>query len=578
MNKRVLYTMLIGVGLLLLYTQFKQKPALATEAPPAVKITPAVAPTDGKPADAKPTDAKATDAKADPKAPVVAPKPPNPEEPKPAEIVDPIAQPQLYDAKLTTYGGVLTAWTLLDPQFQEPTPDDKRKSQPINLVRRPLPADVMFPACATCTPMFEAPAGAAWSRTQVGDELVYTWENDRARVEKRYQAVPGTYQLRLRYTLENKTDEPANYWQKAVVRGYHDPHIGAPGMFSPPVMMTSGVCDVNGKLKNGDFASLLKATDEKAKGIAGVEERGGVRWVGIDEKYFVIAVALGVAPEGEERVCNLSATADGIITVGALGTARVVPPHAKGEGEVAIYLGPKQLHQLDRVEVAGKGAKLASAIDFGFTEIIARPMLAVLKAIHYVVPNWGVAIIILTILIKLVTFYPSQKSMKSMREMAKLKPELDKLKAKHGDDRNGFAQAQMKLFKERNVSPFGGCLPMALQFPIYIALYSMLRNSVELYRSPFIPGWIGDLTASDPYFITPLVTGAFMFLQQRLTPTPPDPQQKMLMYLMPVMFTAFTVFLPSGLTIYILTNTLLTMAQQYLVNRGDTNSKTLAKA
>src|SRR5690606_15007067 len=142
--------------------------------------------------------------------------------------------------------------------------------------------------------------------------------------------------------------------------------------------------------------------------------------------------------------------------------------------------GPKLLSALDDAKAGGVDAKLGAAVNFGWTEIIARPMLAVLKATYKVVHNWGFAIILLTILIKALTFWPTQKSMKSMREMAKLKPEIDKLKARYGDDKQKFNMAYMQLLKEKGVNPLGGCLPMLIQMPIYIALYSMLGASVEL--------------------------------------------------------------------------------------------------
>jgi YidC/Oxa1 family membrane protein insertase len=244
-------------------------------------------------------------------------------------------------------------------------------------------------------------------------------------------------------------------------------------------------------------------------------------------------------------------------------------------------MGPKILSQLDAVTVAGQQAHLGDVIDYGWlgsvTEWLSRPMLVVLKAIHYVVRNWGLAIIVLTILIKLVTFIPTQQSMKSMKAMAKLKPEMDKLRERFGNDKNQLNLAMMELYKKHGVNPLGGCLPILIQMPVYIALYSMLGNSVELYRSPFL-GWIRDLTAADPYFVLPVLTGALMFLQQKTQPTPPDPQQKTMMYLMPVMFTAFSIFLPAGLTIYILTNTILTFLQQWWLNRHDKPAKPKAVA
>jgi YidC/Oxa1 family membrane protein insertase len=161
--------------------------------------------------------------------------------------------------------------------------------------------------------------------------------------------------------------------------------------------------------------------------------------------------------------------------------------------------------------------------------------------------------------------------------MAKLKPEMDKIKARFGDDKNALNMATMELYKKHGVNPLGGCLPILIQMPIYFALYAMLGNSVELYRSPFVL-WVRDLTAADPYFVLPILTGVLMFVQQVTQPTTPDPQQKMMMYLTPVMYTAFSIFLPAGLTIYILTNTVLTFLQQWLLNRGDKPARPKAAA
>ena len=296
-----------------------------------------------------------------------------------------------------------------------------------------------------------------------------------------------------------------------------------------------------------------------------IEELGAVRFIGYERKYFIAAVA--PAPSPDALRCQVTATSDGKILPFLVYAERKVAPKGQTEYELAGFLGPKLLADLDAVKVAGGDAHLGDAMDYGLTEILARPMLAVLKAIHRVVPNWGLAIIVLTMLLKALTWLPTQQSMKSMKAMAKLKPEMDKLKERYGDDKQRMNVEVMNLYKKHGVNPIGGCLPILIQMPIYIALYSMLGRSVELYRSAFV-GWIHDLTAPDPYFVLPLLTGALMFLQQRSAPTPPDPQQKSMMYMMPIMFTGFSMFLPAGLTIYILTNTILTMVQQWWMNRG----------
>ena len=217
--------------------------------------------------------------------------------------------------------------------------------------------------------------------------------------------------------------------------------------------------------------------------------------------------------------------------------------------------------------MGGQSAGLTSSIDYTRgLKILVRSLLWTLRQLNNLVHNWALAIILLTCLVKLLTLYPSHKSMQSMKKIAKLKPEIDKLQKEYADDKVKMQEELTKLYRKHGANPVGGCLPLLIQMPIYFALYSMLGNAVELYRVKLF--WIPDLTAADPFFILPLVTGALMFGQTKLTPTPADPQQKMMTVLMPVMFTVFSIFLPAGLTLYILTNTVLGMIQQAIVNRG----------
>ena len=316
---------------------------------------------------------------------------------------------------------------------------------------------------------------------------------------------------------------------------------------------------------------------------------GKVRWIGIDEMYFLIAVAMN---EKRDLVCRLSdddhPSAKGNLKVKpVLMSAAVFPdeslPH---KGSIAtwrftVYSGPKISEELSKVRVVGTDGKvvkvkLEESIDYGLFWFIGQPMIWMMKQIQKVVGNWGIAIILLTILIKLLTAPLTMKQMRSMKGMADLKPEIDKLKEKCGDDKQRFQQEMWALYKSHKINPLGGCLPMVLQMPIYIAWYQALMVSVDLYRAPLF-GWITDLTKPDavhilgyPVPILPLLMGATMFLQQRMTPTTADnPQAKMMMYMMPAMFTFFMLFLPSGLTLYILTNTVLTMVHQWYMNHSD---------
>jgi YidC/Oxa1 family membrane protein insertase len=211
---------------------------------------------------------------------------------------------------------------------------------------------------------------------------------------------------------------------------------------------------------------------------------------------------------------------------------------------------------------------MKSVIDLGWFAFIARPMLWLLNWFYNVFGNWGVAIILLTVLVKLATLYWTTKSMRSMKAMAALKPEMEAIQKRYPDDRQKQQQAQMALFKQHGVSPLAGCLPMLLQMPIWIALYRMLSSAGELHQAAFIPGWLDDLTVPDPYYILPITLTGMMFLQSKLQPATGDSmQQKILMYGMPLMFGGMSLFFPSGLTVYIFTNTVLGILHSVWMNR-----------
>ncbi len=295
-----------------------------------------------------------------------------------------------------------------------------------------------------------------------------------------------------------------------------------------------------------------------------VAAAGEVRWIGTGEQFFMTALAF--APQSEGRACTVAGEPNGRITARAIFAERQIASGQRADYEMAAFLGPKLQDELDAVTVGGADAQLSDALNYTF-EFVARPMAWLLRQIHRVTMNWGLAIIAITILLKAALWYPSQKSMRSAKKMGALKPEIDKLKERYGDDKQGFYLAQQKLFKDHKVSMFGGCLPMVLQLPIIWAFYSMLSNTAEFYRATFV-GPINDL--SGPFWPLALATGGLLFVQQRLAPTQVDSQQqKMMMYMMPAMFMVFTLMLPSGTTLYIFTSTLLGLVQQVLINRTE---------
>jgi YidC/Oxa1 family membrane protein insertase len=256
-----------------------------------------------------------------------------------------------------------------------------------------------------------------------------------------------------------------------------------------------------------------------------------------------------------------------------LAGGRIAPGQAVSR-KLTLFGGPKKLASLQTQAVP-----LNDAIDFGFFSVICVPMLWLMRVFFGQFGNWGLAIILLTILVKLATLPLTFKQYKSMAGMKKIQPEMKKLQEKYKEDKVRMQQELMKLYKDHNVNPLSGCLPMLMMMPIYFALYRTIYSAVELYQADFI-FWIRDLSIQDPYYITPLLLGVLMFIQMRLNPSAGDAaQQKIMMNVMPIMFTGMMLFLPSGLVVYILINTLLGIAQQFwMYRKNDTPVGRPAKA
>jgi YidC/Oxa1 family membrane protein insertase len=242
-------------------------------------------------------------------------------------------------------------------------------------------------------------------------------------------------------------------------------------------------------------------------------------------------------------------------------TPTKVAPGETGIIGVSLYVGPKE-HKI--LKTLPEGMDLT--VDYGWLTVISAPLFWLLSAIHGLLGNWGWAIIVLTVLIK-AAFYPlSAKSYQSMAHMRKMQPRLQALKERYGDDRQKLNQAMMELYKTEKINPLGGCLPIVIQIPVFIALYWVLLESVEMRQAPWIL-WIKDLSAQDPYYILPIIMGASMFVQQKLNPQPVDPVQQKVFMILPFMFTVFFLFFPAGLVLYWTVNNILSIAQQWRITR-----------
>jgi YidC/Oxa1 family membrane protein insertase len=247
--------------------------------------------------------------------------------------------------------------------------------------------------------------------------------------------------------------------------------------------------------------------------------------------------------------------------IGQRSTGLRVAPGETGTFRAQIFVGPKLQERLGQI---ADGLELV--VDYGIFTALAKPLFWALEFIHNIVGNWGWAIVMLTVLIKLVFYKLSETSYRSMAKMRTVQPRMVALRERYGDDKQKMNQALMELYKKEKINPLGGCLPIIVQIPVFIALYWMLLESVELRQADFIL-WIDDLSNKDPYFVLPVLMGVTMFVQQKLNPTPPDPIQAKMMMALPFVFTVFFAFFPSGLVLYWLVNNLLSIAQQWVITK-----------
>ena len=264
---------------------------------------------------------------------------------------------------------------------------------------------------------------------------------------------------------------------------------------------------------------------------------------------------------GVEREFFAKKVGDNLYSAGVIVPVAAAAPGATASIDVPLYAGPQIQSNLDAMAPG-----LDYVVDYGWLKIIASPMHWVLEKLHGLVGNWGWAIILLTILIKAIFFPLSAASYKSMAKLRLVTPRMQQIKERHANDRMRMQQEMMELYKTEKINPLGGCLPILIQIPVFIALYWVLLGSVEMRNAPWI-GWITDLSIKDPYFVLPIIMGVTMFVQTKLNPTPPDPIQAKVMLFLPVIFTGMFLFFPAGLVLYWTVNNILSIAQQWQITR-----------
>jgi YidC/Oxa1 family membrane protein insertase len=319
--------------------------------------------------------------------------------------------------------------------------------------------------------------------------------------------------------------------------------------FTGPVVYTEA-----GKFQKVSFEDVAKGKAEHAK-----EAKDG--WIGLIQHHFFAAWMTRDPADASAREFYTRSVGKDEYTAGVILPAVKLNPGEEKSVSMRLYAGPQEL---EKIKTLAPGLDLV--VDYGWLTVLAYPLFVVLNWLHNLVHNWGTAIILLTVLIKLV-FYPlSAASYKSMAKMRKLAPRLQHLKERYGDDRQKLHEAMMKIYQEEKINPLGGCLPILVQIPVFIALYWVLLGAVELRQAPFAL-WITDLSAPDPYYVLPIVMAITSFIQVKLSPSSPDPVQQKVMMAMPVIFSIMFLFFPAGLVLYWLINNVLSILQQWRINK-----------
>ena len=369
-------------------------------------------------------------------------------------------------------------------------------------------------------------------------------------IHKTFSFTPDNYAVNIAYEVANNSDAVWRAVPFAQIKRDNSP---------PPNMDTSGfgmqpflgaaTTTAEDRFKKFTFNDMA---EDPWKG----KLEGG--WIAMIQHYFVAA---WIPSDSDTHAYSTRQTSGGLNIAGFTSPALVVAPGMTGRWQGTLYVGPKNQYAL-----AELATHLDLVVDYGWLWWIAQPLFWLLTKIQSVVTNWGVAIIMLTVLVKAVFFQLSAASYRSMAKMRKVQPKMVAIREQYAEDKQKQSQAMMELYKKEKINPMGGCLPILIQMPVFIALYWVLMESVELRQAPFAL-WIDDLSAMDPYFVLPLMMGASMFFMQKLNPPPPDPMQAKIMQWLPVVFTFFFLWFPSGLVLYWVVNNLLSMAQQFVITR-----------
>ncbi|MBU2676478.1 MAG: membrane protein insertase YidC [Gammaproteobacteria bacterium] len=457
------------------------------------------------------------------------------------------------DVEISTKGGTLQKAVLLN----YPVAKDQPNTLVELLSRRPGETGLIESGVRATAGNAEATHLTLFASSQTSydlggaEELVVplTWSDESGvAIEKRFVFKKGSYAIELEQEVSNGTD---GLWRGAdYVRIKRHSQPQERSMFNVDSYSFDGPI-----IYNGEKSEKLKRDDLLEDGKVEFYSQQG--WFGSIQHHFLSAV---VPQRGTEYRYQVAVKGD-VSTSSAIGSStETIAPGSMKTFETTLFVGPKLQSQLEDIDTS-----LKLTVDYGWLTIISQPLFWLLAKVYDFVGNWGVSIILVTLLIKLAFYKLTESSGRSMAKMRNLQPRMKALQDRYKDDRQALSQAMMELYKREKVNPAAGCLPILIQMPFFLAFYWVLLESVEMRQAPFAL-WITDLSTRDPYFILPLIMGAAMFMQQKLNPAPADPVQAKVMQIMPIMFTAFFAFFPSGLVLYWVTNTLLSIAQQWKIN------------
>jgi len=384
--------------------------------------------------------------------------------------------------------------------------------------------------------------------------LKWTSKDGKITVTKTYVFHRDSYLIDVIHDVNNASDEP---WRGRLYTQLQRTDYDEPGQSRLLYTFTgAAISNTNNNYEKIDFDEMSTWKPDQSYDVGG--------WVSMIQHYFVTAWIPGKEDVNQlyTRVVN-----DSKYIVGLSGEETVINPGATSSYQRELYIGPKDQ---DRMEKVAENLKLT--VDYGILSFIAQPLFWLLQFIHEYIGNWGWAIIFVTLIIKLVFYKLSEASYRSMGNMRKIAPKFQAIRERYGDDRQRMSQAMMELYKKEKVNPMSGCWPMLVQIPVFISLYWMLLESVELRHAPFML-WIEDLSTKDPYYVLPLLMGASMYVQQKLSHNPSlDPMHQKIMQFLPIIFTFFFMLFPAGLVLYWVVNSVLSILQQWYIMRKIENA------